>query len=134
MKPKLFDASAILTLIGDRPDEASDELEGAYILDLTPYEVGNAIWKIHRLLHKADESTLLNAVDNAQSILSNMAVLPLGGLDEMTPIIKIEYDRSLTFYDSAYLHTAKKMSLTLMTEDERLLDAAAALKVKYSRI
>jgi len=48
MKTRLFDASAIILLIKRHPDTASTTLEGEYILNLTPYEVGNALWKINK--------------------------------------------------------------------------------------
>lgn len=134
MKPRLFDASSILQLIRSKPDSALDELEGAYILDLTLYEVGNALWKIHKLIHGAGEVSLFDSVAQVQSILATMIILPLGGVDDMNPISKIAFEEGLTFYDSAYLFAAKKRGLLLVTEDKLLLKAAVVQGVECSSV
>ncbi|WP_153801433.1 hypothetical protein [Hyperthermus butylicus] len=45
----LFDASALLNIIRGSVDPLA-VLEGGYLLDLTLYEVGNAVWKEAKLL------------------------------------------------------------------------------------
>lgn len=134
MKPRLFDASSILQLIRNKPDSSLDELEGAYILDLTLYEVGNALWKIHKLIRGAGEVSLFDSMAQVQSILATMIILPLGGVDDLTPISKIAFEGGLTFYDSAYLFAAKKRGLLLVTEDKLLLKAAIVQGVECSSV
>ena len=46
----LMDASAILKLVRTGKELALDLLEGNALLTLTPYEVGNALWKGAKLL------------------------------------------------------------------------------------
>ncbi|OYT49101.1 MAG: hypothetical protein B6U85_00055 [Desulfurococcales archaeon ex4484_42] len=55
----LLDASALLNIVRALGSEALDYIEGCYELALTPYEVGNAIWK---------EATLVKriTIDEAQ--------------------------------------------------------------------
>jgi predicted nucleic acid-binding protein len=40
----------------------------------------------------------------------------------------------MSFYDSAYLHTARRMGLTLVTEDERLLKRAIDVGVNCIKV
>ena len=48
----LFDASALLNLVRRLGEESLKILEENYILTLTIYEVGNALWRETRLLRK----------------------------------------------------------------------------------
>ena len=47
----VYDSSALLNIVRLAGDRAIRYLKGNYILTLTPYEIGNALWK---------ESILLN--------------------------------------------------------------------------
>jgi predicted nucleic acid-binding protein len=134
MKTRLFDASAIMLLIKRHPDEASVELEGEYILDLTIYEVGNALWKISKLLDKSSASKALQAIEEAYSILSLMDVQKLGGAEDLAQTMEIAHEKNLSFYDAAYIQVTRRMGLTLVTEDMRLFRASEELGVKISRI
>ena len=57
----VFDASALLNLIRNHGQDALEYLRGNYVLTLTPYEVGNALWKEAVLLNRVsiDEALLL---------------------------------------------------------------------------
>jgi predicted nucleic acid-binding protein len=130
MKTQLFDASAIILLIKRQPDTASTTLEGEYILNLTPYEVGNALWKINKLIDKTSQAASLDAVEEAHTLLSLMDVLEIEGVEDHKQTMAIAYEKNLSFYDSAYIQVAKRMGLTLMTEDKRLLHAAEEIGIK----
>jgi len=134
MKTRLFDASAIMLLIKRHHDEASVELDGERILDLTIYEVGNAFWKISKLLDKTGESKALQAIEEAYSILSLMDVQRLEGAEDLAQTMIIAHEKNLSFYDAAYIQVARRMGLTLVTEDMRLFRSSEELGVKTSQI
>ena len=134
MKTRLFDASAIMLLIKRRPGEATQTLEGEHILDLTIYEVGNAFWKISKLLDKTDAPKALQAIKEAHSILSLMNVQRLEDEADLTQTMEIAHQKNLSFYDAAYIQVAKRMGLTLATEDTRLLKASEELELTTSQI
>jgi predicted nucleic acid-binding protein len=116
------------------PDKASTLLEGEHILDLTKYEVGNAIWKIYKLLEKTDKSTVIDAVTQAYNLMALMEVIKAEGMEELTDTMEIAFDEGLSFYDSAYLQSAKKLGLTLVTEDKSLSKRAVDVGVTCIQI
>jgi predicted nucleic acid-binding protein len=134
MKTLLFDASSIMQLAKRHPDKASIRLEGELLLDLTIYEVGNAIWKINKLIKKSDKSTALEAVTQAYHLTALMEVTKVEGVEGLTGTMEIVFDEGMSFYDSAYLHTARRMGLTLVTEDERLLKRAIDVGVNCVKV
>ena len=134
MKIHLFDASSIMHLTKKHPDKASTLLEGEHILDLTKYEVGNAIWKIYKLLEKTDKSTVIDAVTQAYNLMALMEVIKAEGMEELTDTMEIAFDEGLSFYDSAYLQSAKKLGLTLVTEDKSLSKRAVDVGVTCIQI
>jgi len=134
LKIHLFDASSIMHLTKKHPDKASTLLEGEHILDLTKYEVGNAIWKIYKLLEKTDKSTVIDAVTQAYNLMALMEVIKAEGMEELTDTMEIAFDEGLSFYDSAYLQSAKKLGLTLVTEDKSLSKRAVDVGVTCIQI
>ena len=134
MKTHLFDASSIMQLAKRHPDKASTLLEGELILDLTKYEVGNAIWKIYKLIEKTDKSTALEAVTQAYHMIALMEVIKVEDVEALASTMEIAFDEGLSFYDSAYLQSAKKLGLTLVTEDKRLSKRAVDVGVTCIQI
>jgi predicted nucleic acid-binding protein len=129
MKTCLFDASSIMLLAKRHPATASATLEGEYRLDLTMYEVGNAIWKVNKLINKSDKSTAMESMKQAYHLTALMETIRVEDLLEFTGTMEIAFDGSISFYDSAYLHTARGRGLTLVTEDEHLRRRAIGLGV-----
>jgi len=134
MRARLFDASSIMLLAKKCPDKASATLEGEHLLDLTMYEVGNAIWKVSKLVNKSDKSAALDAVEQAYYLTALMEVAKVEGVEGLTGTMEIAFDGGLSFYDSAYLHTAKRWGLTLVTEDERLFRRAREVSVDCVKV
>ena len=134
MRTRLFDASAIMLLAKRHPDKAPATLEDEYMLDLTMYEVGNAIWRINQLIEKTSRSTALEAVDQAHHLTALMETARVEGAEGLTGTMELAFDGGLSFYDSAYLHVARRMGLTLVTEDERLLRTAREAGVNCAKI
>lgn len=133
MRTRLFDASSIILLAKRSPATAPATLEGEHILDLTKYEIGNAIWKLNKLINKTDKSTAMESMEQAYHLTALMETISLEEQRELTDTMEIAFDGGISFYDSAYLHTARERGLTLVTEDERLRRQATALGVNCER-
>jgi predicted nucleic acid-binding protein len=120
MKHYLFDASAFLILIKKADIQATAEcLKKSYVLDLTFYEVGNAIWKestLTKLLTPVDSKTLEKAT---QTILAKTDRIT-GDAETFQKILEIAKKEKLSFYDSSYIYFAKERRLALVTEDKEL--------------
>jgi predicted nucleic acid-binding protein len=121
--PLIFDASAITNLIVTRGSKALPRTKGNFALDLTGYEVGNAIWRLcllEKKITRTEASELLTAV------IDFLNLLQLIILEELDPnrILDVAMSRRLTFYDASYLVAAQTKHLTLVTDDEDLSNAA----------
>ena len=116
----LIDASSFISLVKKTDlKRAEDLLEKSSILELTFYEVGNAIWKetcITKFISKNEFEAMQNA---AQIILARIERLP-NEIRSFKEILEISENEKLSFYDSSYLFSAKELGLTLVTEDRRL--------------
>jgi predicted nucleic acid-binding protein len=116
----LLDASALMLLIKKLDAKSSFEiLQNSLILDLTFYEVGNAIWK-ETTLQKyltLQETKKLPIV--AQTILAKIQQIPSIN-EDFTKILEFAQSENLTFYDASYAYFAKQKALTLITEDKKL--------------
>ena len=116
----LLDASSLMLLIKKTDVESTVEcLQDSLILNLTFYEVGNAVWK---------ESALLKFLTPQEAKrLGTMAQIVLAKIDQVTnegedfqKILEIAQDEQLSFYDSSYVFFAKQKGLPLVTEDKKL--------------
>jgi predicted nucleic acid-binding protein len=124
MKHYLLDASAFMLLIKKANSQNTIEcLRDSSVLDLTYYEVGNAVWKescLTKLLTPEGTKTLQRT---AQIILMKMDRVS-NEPDSFGKIIEIAKTENLTFYDSSYIHFAKEKGLLLITEDKGLKEKA----------
>ncbi len=116
----LLDASSLMLLIKKTEVESTVKiLQESSILNLTFYEVGNALWK---------ESTLLKFLTPQEAKkLGAMGQIILAKIDKLSSesedfqkILDIAQDEILSFYDSSYAFFAKQKGLTLVTEDKKL--------------
>ena len=121
----LFDASSILQLIS-RSDEkdALRLLNGNHILDLTKYEVGNALWK-EQLLHRAiGAEELREFLQLFQSLACHIKSLSID-IEHLSRVAELAVGEKLTFYDASYIAASKIHKLTLVTEDRNLARSAS---------
>lgn len=115
----LFDASSLVGLIRSPKEHKAGLLREARILDLTYYEVGNAIWKeleLLRIMNNDEASKLSNALVKT---LDAVGTLKLGAGD-FEEILALARREKLSFYDSSYLYATKKNEMTLVSEDGKL--------------
>ena len=113
----LFDASALLNLVRRLGEESLKILEENYILTLTIYEVGNALWRETRLLRRL-------SIDEAEAIMRAIITLIkfMQVIEPQDPIevLRMSNEIETTFYDAAYVVTALRGGLILVTDDGRL--------------
>jgi predicted nucleic acid-binding protein len=120
MKQYLLDASAFMLLIKKADVQSTNQcLQDSIIVDLTYYEVGNAIWKesiLTKLLTKEASKTMQKNAQTVLATLDRVSAEP----ESFEKILEIAQTEKLTFYDSSYIHFAKEKKLQLVTEDKEL--------------
>jgi predicted nucleic acid-binding protein len=120
MKQYLLDASAFILLIKKANVQTTFQcLQNSLVLDLTVYEVGNALWKESTLAKflTPEESKTLEKV--AQIILSRTDKI-LNEDVTFQKIMEIAKTENISFYDSSYIYFAKQKNIKLITEDQTL--------------
>jgi len=122
----VIDASAIVALY--TPEEASDwirmkveEYAQFHILDLTMYEVDNAIWRKGVLLGELTLSEMDLVFRNVQEFVDSLCIShPYSEVRGET--IRIATRHTLTIYDSAYISLALAIKGKFITTDVTLAD------------
>ena len=121
----LFDASSMLQLIKSFDEEKTLHMLGENcILDLTKYEVGNALWKelvLHQAIEEDDFREFLNLLRKVVIRTKMLAVEP----QKLSDVGRVAAEERITFYDASYIIVAKIKNLTLITEDGKLARAAS---------
>ncbi|MDK6027911.1 type II toxin-antitoxin system VapC family toxin [Ignisphaera sp. 4213-co] len=114
----VFDSSALLNIIRLMGFNSLSILRGGYILTLTIYEIGNALWK---------EAARLNtiSVDEAIKILEIVTSIIYKALNIVDPqnsklVLKLAHELSITYYDSSYIVAAFELNIGLVTDDKNL--------------
>ena len=116
---KLYDASAIMNLLTD-PKRVS-VLAGNSVLDLTLYEIGNAIWKKMR----ADQKPLTDCIIIMQHVLIILkSMKSLNVLNVEQDVLTVADKYNMTYYDTAYMVVAMKNNLELVTDDKKMKKSA----------
>jgi predicted nucleic acid-binding protein len=124
MKQYLFDASAFIFLIKKANVQTTfQQLQKSFILDLTVYEIGNALLKEARLTKflTSKETETLEKV--TQIILSRTEKI-LNQDTTFQQIMEIAKTENLSFYDSSYIYFAKQKNIQLITENQSLRNNA----------
>jgi predicted nucleic acid-binding protein len=121
----LIDANSLLLLIRSNEEARTKSpiIEDSKILDLTPYEIGNGLWKESELLKSLspeEAESLTNDVSLILSSLEKLFVEP----SELSNVLNIARSEKKTFYDSSYIYVAKREKMTLVTEDQTLSKVA----------
>ena len=123
----LLDANAFLDLVRRK----KTLIAGQYILDLTIYEIGNAIWKEVTLFRTLTKDEAIQFMTDLMNIIQKMNIIRIQ--EDLNQIMSLAIEKHLTFYDAAYLHFAAKKGLTLVTNDKKLFSVAKdKVKVLHS--
>ena len=133
MKRHLIDASSLMLLMKTANIQTElDYLRTSSILDLTFYEVGNAIWKetcLTKFITQQESEVLRNRV---QTVLAKTERIPCEA-DSFQKIFDISESEKLSFYDASYLFNAEKNGLVLVTED-KMLRAKAEKRIEVQNV
>ena len=116
----LFDASSIVNLVKKGVVRVLAEGE---TLDLALYESVNAIWKEHVLLGKLDEDTAKRLVSIISRLFNVVSIASVKGAEE--EVFSLASREKITVYDAAYLYTALKKGLILVTDDRKFRSKAS---------
>ncbi|RLE81175.1 MAG: hypothetical protein DRJ52_04725 [Thermoprotei archaeon] len=114
----LFDASALLNIIKLKGPNALKYIKGKCTLSLTPYEIGNGLWK---------EATLLKtiSIDKALQLLDCIEkayrVLDIIEPESRVNVLRLAHELKITYYDSSYIVAAAENNLVFVTDDDKLL-------------
>jgi predicted nucleic acid-binding protein len=121
----LFDASSVIQVIKSHEEEKTLRLfSDNCILDLTRYEVGNALWKEHTLRRTIGEAEFRESLDLLRTVMLRTKVLSVDA-HELLDVAEVADKERITFYDASYVVIAKAHDLTLVTEDTHLAKAAS---------
>ena len=112
----LFDASALLNLVRRLREESLKILEENYILTLTIYDVGNALWMEARLSRRL---TMDEAEAMMRAIITPIEFMQVIELQDPIEVLRISNEIEITFYDAAYVVAALRRGLILVTDDRR---------------
>jgi len=113
----LYDSSALLNIVRSAGDRAIRYLKGNYILTLTTYEIGNALWKESALLKilSIDKATLLlRYIAQVYKIMNIVAPV------DVSLVFKLANEIKITFYDSSYIVSSSELNADLVTDDNKL--------------
>jgi len=126
----LFDASSILALVRELRGDAPDTLLEGSTVSLAYYELGNALWRESFLLKRISWEEADTLLGTLYAILQSMDVAPLETEAEGSAVLNAAQRFGITFYDSAYLTEASKSKKTLVTDDQKLAEAAENIGVR----
>ena len=116
----LFDTSSLLLLIRSPHYEQKLKLLGeGSITPLTFYEIGNAVWTESELLESLSKDDLGTLQEKITRILPTIWMFAVP-FDDFAGILEIAKNERLSFYDSSFVHLARKRNLTLVTDDAKL--------------
>jgi len=115
----LFDSSAILNTVRNMGGNAISILKSNYILTLTIYEIGNAIWKEAKLQKRIGLNEALILISNISRILSKMRIIVI---DNPAKVLRVAYLMRITYYDASYITATAENNLILVTDDRKLLN------------
>jgi predicted nucleic acid-binding protein len=95
------------------------------VLDLTAYEVCNAVWKGYRAGRVRDPAPVVRVFEEFMSGVKRLSV-EQGMLEAFDIAVK----NGITFYDASYVYVARKLGLKLVTEDSDLLKFPEAIPLE----
>ncbi len=114
----LFDASALLNIVRSLGSDALEYLKGNYILTLTPYEVGNALWKeaaLHGRITVNDALKLLGVFLRIYGFMHETAPSDAG------LVLRVASGLRITYYDASYIVATREVGASLVTDDLKLI-------------
>ena len=99
----VLDSSALLNIVRTLGSRALQRIKGSYTLTLTPYEIGNALWKEATLLKRVTLGESTYILSTVMQLLKFIHVVEPGNV-ELT--LNIAYKLRITYYDASYIVVA----------------------------
>lgn len=109
----IIDTSALYPLILELKEKFVVYAVRFSILNLTIYEVGNVLWKVHERGKIRDVSKVARLFKEMFKFIRKISIEE----DEIEEVLKIVLKKNITFYDASYIYAAEKNNYTLITED-----------------
>ncbi len=100
-------------------------------MDLTFYEIGNAIWKVAKLQKRIEVDEVSKLLNMILIVKDKMQIIKVENLDA---VFKIAYKLRITFYDASYIMAAAENNLSLVTDDKKLINKLEQNKDVLKRI
>lgn len=91
--------------------------------------MGNAIWKEAFFSKSITLNEAMALMDVINSVLNRLNILSIKGFE--LEVLKLAYEKKLSFYDASYLYIALKNNMQLITEDKKLYDIAKGYVTTY---
>jgi len=121
----LLDASALYPLILRLREGLLSYKDRFAVLDLTVYEVGNALWKASR---RGAVKRLAPVAEMFEEVLKGLERLSIGS--RIYEVLDVAAKNGMTFYDASYVYVARREGLRLVTEDPELLRSPEAITLE----
>ena len=114
---RLFDTSALLNIIRMLGDASLSYIRNSYTLSLTPYEIGNALWKETMLLRKISLEEAMQLLDAIEFLLRYLYIIEPRN---KRLVLEIAHRLKITYYDASYVVSAHELEAELVTDDDVL--------------
>jgi len=124
----LLDASALLPLVARRGEQliAEASRENLVTTDLAIYEACNSLWKLATLLKSISLKDAVDVAITLKDLAMRGVIQPINFAKlDFSHTLERAYKERLTFYDASYIATAESAEAMLVTEDEKLQEAAS---------
>ena len=127
-----FDTSSVVAVLLDDDTPPISVLYDGHVLDLTFYEAGNVLWKVHTLQGRTTAEEHAELVSLLADLRRELVVHDLEEIG-FEAVMDVATETELTFYDAGYLACAETLETPLVTEDSELL-AVAQERVNGHRV
>jgi predicted nucleic acid-binding protein len=124
----IVDSSSIFRALISRK---TVKVAGESTLELARYELGNAIFKEHRIFKTLTFDEAERLAGEVSSLLENMSIIHFSNQVE---VLKVAAETGTTYYDASYLYASMDTGMILSTEDERLRKAANKLGIRTKKL
>ena len=124
----LLDASALYPLLRRLGRVLYRHLKALAVLDLTKYEVGNALWV------EVKRGLIVDWLPVAKAWIEVFRGLRELKVEDLVDVEELATRLDVTFYDAAYIFTANRMGLVLVSEDEEMRDKASTADVDVASV
>ncbi len=120
----MIDANSLLNLTRELGENVVKVLIDSSTASLAYYEIGNTLWKECNLLKEFNLKKATKILEFTASMMRSMKVVHPEENDLGSEVLHTANKRNITYYDATYLTIAKQSEKVLVTDDEKLREAA----------